>query len=284
MLYILSEAVNLARTGHIYLTSRNRKALCDVPPKLYDHWAQTAHHEFPGIPQDAFFYLRATDALLTFFECVRRSNRPCALPSKAADSVWHAWLSWSSESLDAFCERHYGQRIPHVEANAMAGGMELPMAMCLVTARTMDKLDLAGPKVPRLFATDRKLRMPGGYHYYVHKHRMVYALVNKYRRAGAATWVSPGTDPDFLLAAGLIAQDDYDRWLARCMASAGSNAAASRSHGDGGSCGGTAGLVGGDAGSDGGCGDSGGDSGCGDSGGGCGSSCGGGCGGGGGGD
>lgn len=162
--------------------------------------------------------------------------------------------------------------------------MELPMAMCLVTARTMDKLDLAGPKVPRLFATDRKLRMPGGYHYYVHKHRMVYALVNKYRRAGAATWVSPGTDPDFLLAAGLIAQDDYDRWLARCMASAGSNAAASRSHGDGGSCGGTAGLVGGDAGSDGGCGDSGGDSGCGDSGGGCGSSCGGGCGGGGGGD
>lgn len=55
MLYILSEAVNLARTGHIYLTSRNRKALCDVPPKLYDHWAQTAHHEFPGIPQDAFF-------------------------------------------------------------------------------------------------------------------------------------------------------------------------------------------------------------------------------------
>ena len=272
---MLTSALKFARTRITRLTSRNRKALRDMPPGLYDYWARTAPDEFKGIPTDAFFYVHASDALLTFFECIRRSNRPCALPSKAADSVWHAWMRHAPQQLDAFCQRHFGQRIPHVEAANMKNGMAQPMAMCLVTARTMDRLDLAGPNVPRLFATDRKLRMPSGSAYLVRRGHIVYSPINRHGKVLPQTHILPGTDPEYLFAAGLIAQGDYDRWLARCQDTGGSDWGTSGS-----SCGSSSDSDGADsAGCDS---DGGGDSGGGDSGSGCGSSCGGGCGGGGG--
>ncbi|GGY80937.1 hypothetical protein ACFFTM_07780 [Pseudoduganella plicata] len=274
---MLTAAMKLVRTQFTRLTSRNRKALRDMPPGLYEYWARTAPQEFKGIPTDAFFYVHASDALLTFFECIRRSNRPCALPSKAADSVWHAWMRHAPKHLDSFCQRHYGQRIPHVEAANMKKGMQKPMAMCLVTARTMERLDLAGPNVPRLFATDRRLRMPFGSAYRVQRGHIVYSPINRNGQVLPQTHILPGTDPEFLLAAGLIAQGDYDRWLARCQETGSSDWGTSSSSS---SCGGSsADFSGDDAGS---C-DSNGDGGSGDGGDG-GSSCGGGCGGGGGGD
>jgi hypothetical protein len=272
---MLTSALKFTRTQLTRLTSRNRKALRDMPPGLYEYWARTAPNEFKGIPTDAFFYVHASDALLTFFECIQRSNRPCALPSRAADSVWHAWMRHAPKHLDAFCQRHYGQRIPHVEAANMKKGMAKPMAMCLVTARTMDRLDLAGPNVPRLFATDRKLRMPFGSAYRVQRGHIVYSPINRHGQVLPQTHILPGTDPEFLLAAGLIAQGDYERWLARCQDTGGSDWGTSGS-----SCGSSGDSGGGDLGCD--SGGSDGDSGGSDGGSSCGSSCGGGCGGGGG--
>ncbi|QBE63017.1 hypothetical protein [Pseudoduganella lutea] len=225
MLNNLSETIGTIRATCLRITSRHRKAWRDIPPELYEYWSRTARFEFQGIPRDAFFYARASDALLDFFECVRRSNRPCALPSKAADSVWHAWLSYSPASLDAFCERHFGQRIPHVEAVDMTGGMAMPIAMTLVTARTLDGLGLAGPRVPRLFATDRALRMPQGHAWRVRGNWMVLSHMDPYGRPSQHTRVHPATEPDFLLAAGLIAQGDYDRWLRACATSGNSGSA-----------------------------------------------------------
>jgi len=268
---MLTAALKFTRTQITRRTSRNRKALRDMPPGLYDYWARTAPDEFKGIPTDVFFYVHASDALLTFFECIKRSNRPCALPSKAADSVWHAWMRHAPKQLDAFCQRHFGQRIPHVEAANMKKGMAKPMGMCLVTARTLDRLDLAGPNVPRLFATDRKLRMPFGSAYRVRRGHIVYSPINRYGRVLPQTHIPAGTDPDFLLAAELITEGDHARWLARCQGSAASDWGSAGS-----SCGGSSGDAGG--------GDSGSCDSGGDGGGGCGSSCGGGCGGGGGGD
>ncbi|WP_338770737.1 hypothetical protein [Massilia sp. METH4] len=180
--------------------------------QLYDYWARTAHHEFQGILRDAFFYARAADALLMFFQCVQRSNRPCALPSKAADSVWHAWLRWSPASLDDFCERHFGRRIAHMEAGDMAGGMEVPIAASLVTARRLDGLPGAGPHVPRLFATDRLLRMAGGHAYTVRRKRLMCIPMDGKGQPSGPAQVFPCSEPSILLALGLIAQGDYDLW------------------------------------------------------------------------
>ncbi|WUR14211.1 hypothetical protein E7V67_003680 [[Empedobacter] haloabium] len=267
---MLKNTLQRTRAGILHIASRNRKALRDVPPGLYDYWARSAPAEFPGIPTDAFFYARATDALLTFFECMKRHRMPCALPSKAADSVWHAWLRHDPVGLDAFCERHYEQRIPHVEAAAMSGGMDLPLARCLVMARTLDRQFLPGPDVPRLFATDRKLRMPGGFGYRARRGLMVLSELNERGLAAGATRVPPGTDPWFLFEAGLIGGYDLDRWRLRYASQGGGTTGGGDWGGAGGSCGGD-----GSAGCDGGGNDGGGE------GGGCGSSCGG-CGGGGG--
>jgi hypothetical protein len=264
----LSKTLETVRIACLRIASRHRLALCRIPPGLYEYWARTAHIEFKGIPRDAFFYARAADALLTFFECVRRSNRPCALPSKAADSVWHAWLRYSPASLDDFCEWHFGRHIPHVEAGDMAGGMALPMATALITARRLEGLDVAGPNVPRLFGTDRALRMPGGFAYEVRGSRIVLSHMSKRGLPARQAHVHPATEPDFLLAAGLIAQRDHDRWQSRYGRTAGSGSAGV-STGDDVTC--CIATTTGD------CDSSGSDTG----GSGCGSSCGGGCGGGG---
>ncbi|WP_181259320.1 hypothetical protein [Pseudoduganella armeniaca] len=267
----MKNTLQRTRAGLLRIASRNRKALRDLPPGLYDYWARSAPTEFPGIPTDAFFYARAADALLTFFECMKRHRMPCALPSKAADSVWHAWLRHDAAGLDAFCERHYEQRIPHVEEAAMDGGMDLPLARCLVMARTLDRQFLAGPAVPRLFATDRQLRMPGGFGYRARRGLMVLSHLDERGLPAAATQVHPGTDPWFLYEAGLIGGHDLERWRQRY---------ASRHAGGTGS--GDWGTAGGDSSGCGSGGDGDGGGGNGDGSGGCGSSCGGGCGGGGG--
>ncbi len=215
----LSDTLNKSRAALIRLTSRNRKALRDMPPGLYDDWVRSAHIEFKGIPTDAFFYARAAEALLTFFECVKRHNMPCALPSKAADSVWHAWLRHSPATLDAFCERHFGRRIAHVEAGDMSGGMQLPMARSLVTARLLERRNLAGPGVPGLFATDRKLRMPGGFAYHERRGFMVLSDMDERGVPAHAAQVPPGTDPWSLFDAGLIGSHDLNRWRERCLRS-----------------------------------------------------------------
>lgn len=210
MLKQLSHALLAARAAGFRLASPRRKALRDIPPKLYEYWSRTAHHEFQGIPRDAFFYVRAADALLVFFECVKRSSHPCALPSKAADSVWHAWLRHSPASLDAFCERHFGQRIPHVEAGDMAGGMDLPVATSLVTARRLAGVPVAGPGVPSLFGTDHALRMPDGFAYRLRGNTMVCSRMDRQGNPAGPDRVHPASEPAFLLAAGLISQLDYD--------------------------------------------------------------------------
>jgi hypothetical protein len=67
--------------------------------------------------------------------------------------------------LDAFCVRHFGRVIPHVEAAGMGAGMESALVGALVTARVLEGREPDRPGVPRLFALDRRLAMPGGFGY-----------------------------------------------------------------------------------------------------------------------
>lgn len=261
MLNILRNKLDDLRASRVRSGSVNRKALADIPASLYPYWKRTAHFEFKGIPQDAFF-ARAADALITFFECMRRSGKACALPSKAADSVWHAWLKMAPGSLDTFQLTHFGQRIAHLESQAMPVRMETALANCLVAARKREGMRPEGPQLPTLFAADRVLRMPGGFSYAVQRGELVLANMDASGRPERQVFLQPALAPAALLAAGLIGSSDYARFIERKQAS------------DGGGCGSTGSSCGGVSCSDG---AAGGD------GGGCdgGSSCGGGCGGGG---
>jgi hypothetical protein len=255
--------LNTWRAQRIMRRSRNSKALQDVPPTLYDFWKSSARHEFNGIPTDAVFFARALDGLLTFFDCVASSSQPCALPSKAADSVWHAWLRLSPLKLEAFCRRHYGRTIPHLENGAMPGHPDAALAACLVRARVLEGLAPEGPRLPQLFQLDRVLKMPKGFGYQLQSGVPGYAAMDERGRMMGRLACPPVLAVAGLLGAGLITQEAYAQYQQRLEQSS-----------SGSSCGSGCGSSMSD-GSDGGCSDSGSDSGgsCGSS---CGSSCGGG--------
>ncbi|MCC2973137.1 hypothetical protein [Massilia sp. IC2-476] len=227
--------------------------LAETPPALFPYWAETAHREFPGIPRDASFYAQSAEGLMIFFDCVAAAGRPCALPSRAADSVWHAWARMDASSLDRFCTRHFGKTIPHLEKARMQGAMGGALATCLVQARRRASKPPAGPDLPRLFTLDLQLGMPSGFGYRVIGGRVACSPLDQLGRPAGRPSFPRALMPTALLQAGLISQAEY--------------AQAREARDASGDAGGAA------AGCDG-------DAGCGDGGSGCSGGCGGGCGGG----
>ncbi|MES3024611.1 MAG: hypothetical protein V4857_23830 [Pseudomonadota bacterium] len=253
----LLDRINGYRAMRVRQRSRHDAALRDMPAGLEMHWQRTAHLEFEGIPKDAFFFARASEGLLDFFACVRDSGKRCALPSKAADSVWHAWIGMAPYGLDAFCQKHFGRCIAHVEGASMAAQLDAALANCLVQARRYERIPAAGPAVPRLFGLDRLLRMPGGYAYTAENGRLGLTRLNRHGQPGGPMQFPAALSGYGLLGAGLISAADYhelERKTEWSGASCGAGAAPSRGDGDAG--------AGGNGGDGGGCG-----SGCGGAGG-----------------
>lgn len=272
MFTTLSNAFDGLRVRWLYRRSRYRKPLADMPAELFAYWQRFAPREFPAMPTDALFFARAAQGLMSFFDCVNRSGRRCALPSKAADSVWHAWAKLHPLQLERFCIKHFERPIPHIDAAAMRDGEGSAVANCLVAARRIEALPPAGARIPSLFSLDRRLRMPRGFDYTRQKGRVGFRFLGDEGRPAHGLAFPAALAAPALLAAGLVSREEYRPYAAKSASagSAGSGAAG---------CGSSAGDrhdscdTAADSACDGG-GDSGGDGG----------GCGGGCGGGGGGD
>ncbi|WP_157778373.1 hypothetical protein [Massilia violaceinigra] len=213
--------INTYRAARIKHQSPYRAEMADLPATLYPFWKRSAQHEFKGIPQDAFFFARAAEGLMAFFDCVRDSGLPCGLPSMAADSVWHAWMRLSPTGLNAFCRKHFGRVIPHVEALDMAGGMEGALAACLVRARRIERMPAAGPNLPHLFALDRMLAMPGGCGYLLFNGQVASLALDARGRAVGVPAYAASLCPERLLGAGLISEDEYRRYARKATPAAG---------------------------------------------------------------
>ena len=248
----LNNLRNLRMRRHLR-TSRYRAALAELPPGLEAAWRQGASTEFPGIPSDALFFARAAEGLFGFFDAVTTRGAVCALPSLAADSVWHAWLAHDPEGLARCCRRRFGAAVPHQEAAGLEQGA---LARALVACRALEGMPAHGPALPRLFTLDARLRMPRGHGYWTEGGEVAYARLDASGRRPGAAWRQPELSLAALLAAGYITEEVHAEAQAEAL----------RRRQDGGD--GHAGSASGDC-------DGNGD--CGDGGGGCG---GGGCGGG----
>lgn len=195
--------IDLLKASMYRRRSRYRHQLEDMAPGLREHWLRHAPAEFPGLPTTALFYVRAAEGLMNFFAVTQTANTTYALPSLAADSVWHAWLRWDADDLAHFCRRHFGsppQHLPHEALDALA----LPRA--LVACRRSDGISPHGPALPRLFWLDTRLRMPSGHGYRQNGVWIEYARLDPqgcYRYDGKT---HPALTPRALLAAGLITQ------------------------------------------------------------------------------
>ena len=249
------------RAKRIMQRSRYSKQLDELPPNLYAYWKSSAKNETDGIPGDAVFFARSAEGLMAFFACVTTAGKPCALPSRAADSVWHAWQRLAPMKLEAFCRKHYGRAIPHLERAAMPGRMDEALAACLVRARELERMPPEGPRLPSLFLLDRTLKMPQGFGYILQRGRPGFGDLDERGRLMQPVSCPPALAAAGLLAAGLITQMAYEEYLQRITQHSSSGSAC------GSGCGSSVSCDGG-GGGDGGCGDGGGSS--------CGSSCGGG--------
>lgn len=140
-----------------------------VPASVFFHWSDTAKTEFPGIKTTPENFAVACSALLQFFHISAIENTPLMLPSKAADSVWHAWLAHDKEGLTSFLKTYLGQNIAHVEKNAMVekgvGSPAERMAHTWRAAHDYEKNVQFHGKLPSIFEADKITGMPGGFWY-----------------------------------------------------------------------------------------------------------------------
>lgn len=185
--------------------------LADVPPRLFPYWAASARDEFPRIPRDAAFYAQAAEGLMMFFDCVAAAGKPCGLPSRAADSVWHAWVRMDAPGLDAFCIRHFGRTVPHVERARMRDDMNKALAACLVQARRRASHPVAGPSLPWLFSLDARLNMPYGFGYRIVNGLVACSTLDAFGNPENKMSFPDGLTPHGLFQAGLISADEYDK-------------------------------------------------------------------------
>lgn len=257
------------RSRNIIAKSPFYRALNDLPAGLFPHWQNISSTEFNGIPRDAVFFTLASEGLMRFFDCVKRSKNACALPSKAADSVWHAWISLNecdphSSLIDQFCVKHFGRSIPHIEAAAMREDMGSSLAASLVHSRQQEGKDPCSSYLPNLFSLDRKLRMPRGYSYQTNGDIIGFQYMSVHGLGVGRMQYPTSFCHTQLLALGLISQNTLDTYRHKAATDASTDGGAS--------CGSSCGSFGNSKSQIGGSND-----GAGDGGSSCGSSCGGGC-------
>lgn len=200
----ISRKINDTRARRYMRASFYRHMLQALPSGLEQGWRQSAPQEYPGIRTDAFFFACAAEGLLRFFDAAGRSQTPCALPSEAADSVWHAWLRHDPIGLERFCRNHFGRVIPHVERAGLGAGA---LGRTLMTGRSLEGIAPLGPRLPQLFGLDARLRMAGGHGYWNRGEEIVYARLDAHGVCPHRAQPHPELATSALLAAGLVDAD-----------------------------------------------------------------------------
>ncbi len=206
---IIGSALDTLRSGMLHRSSRYRAQLDAMPAGLFAYWQGFANKEFEAIPTDRLFFMRAAEGLMMFFDCVKHSGRHCGLPSKAADSVWHAWAKHAPQHLTQFCMQHFGRAIPHIEAAAMPLGSFL-----------------AGLGI---VALDGKLRMPHGFDYLVSQGKLGFRFLDGAGKPGSVISFPLALAAPQLLAVGLLTTSEYERQLQRDSAASSSDSTSSGS-------------------------------------------------------
>lgn len=152
-----------------YLNTKLQEMAKAVPASVYIHWRDTAEKEFPGIKTKPENFAVSCNALLQFFHISAIEKTPLMLPSKAADSVWHAWLAHDKEGLTSFLQTYLGQNVAHVEKNAMVeqgpGNPFERMANTWRAAHDYENNVQFHGKLPDIFEADKITGIPTGFWY-----------------------------------------------------------------------------------------------------------------------
>lgn len=177
-----------------------------IPPAVRAAWAQQAPGEFPGLRVDDGAWLRCAIGLAQFFEACRlqRDQGPCALPSKAADSVWHVWLRSDPAGLAAWQQRYFGRVVEHHEADALGAPLDECLARTWAGACRSEGRSPLARRLPLLFALDGLMCLPTGWAYGREHGAIVHRRIDGAGRASGDAVAHAALGVSSLAALGLL--------------------------------------------------------------------------------
>ena len=102
-----------------------------------------------------------------FLACLRSDRRLVAMPSKAVDAYWHAFIL-HTRAYAEWCDATIGRFVHHTPAEALGAksGDNDGLRRAWFWACRDESIDARHPsRLPLLFALDAKLRIDGGFRY-----------------------------------------------------------------------------------------------------------------------
>ncbi|MBB5206387.1 hypothetical protein HNQ51_003733 [Inhella inkyongensis] len=127
---------------------------------------QQAHPDWSAADRE-----RVADGLRQYFRiCARASGRFVAMPSKAVDAAWHAFIL-DTRAYASFCQRAFGRMLHHTPAESLPKGqstrhLHQGLRRAWLGACNEQSIDPHRPTaLPLLFALDAELGIVGGYRY-----------------------------------------------------------------------------------------------------------------------
>lgn len=175
--------------------------LMSLPAGLYPAWKKFVTIENPKTDKSERAFARSASGLMDFFRACVQNDLECVLPSAAADSVWHAWLFWNSDSFEVFSKEFFGRVINHRPWGDMMTQKEQGIQNTWITLARMRNEMPYLKDMPALFALDRKLSFPGGWAYAFKDGGLVHADIGSDREFKERLQTHPLIRPDPLKAA-----------------------------------------------------------------------------------
>lgn len=210
-------------------------AAAQIPPEVHAAWQAHAPAAFPGLRVDEGAWLRCSLALAQFFEACRlqRAQGACALPSKAADSVWHVWLEADPAGLADWQQRYFDQDTPHREADALGAPLDDCLARTWVGACRSEGLSPLGPRLPLVFALDGQLGLPTGWAYRFERQGLVHRDIDSAGQPARAAVLHAAVAGAGLVGLGLLSEAELQALRRQQAGGDGSGVTVAS---DGGSC------------------------------------------------
>jgi uncharacterized membrane protein YgcG len=224
-------------------------AIAQLPEGLDTLWLERISRLHPGSGINEKALRHVAEALLTYFDCLARTDKPCALPSLAAQVLWDAWADLDSAGLDRLRAHHFPSSADSNPPRSRAQWEEA-IANCLLQARAVAGMSPMTPALPALFLLDQQLALPGGHGWLLSGGRIGYVKLDGRGLMSAVPNFPEVLTPAGMLLAGLVSATAFNDFFA--AAHAGSGFGGGDGGGGDGGGGGAGDGCGGDGGGDGG--------------------------------
>lgn len=138
----------------------------DVPSFVWTDWRYSGPAEFEGMVINSRHRIASFIGLMVYFWMVKKAGGQTMLPSRAADSLWHAWLRASPMTLASFQSKYFGSAIQHLEENRVLSQGHSTHDALANTWRFARCTEKCGPtNIPYLFELDHCLSFYSGWSY-----------------------------------------------------------------------------------------------------------------------